>query len=135
MFQCSMCVSGFQSVNLSKSGPVYLISECKFVEDSHEGNRACRSKSGARLSDFRVQRYNISEPNARIICILLCILMCIPHRKSPKNTLFNQKQTKMKTYRIKEKRDIRSFCSLARYTIISTRRCERTPFILSRRER
>ena len=131
MFQCSMCVSGFQSI--------FLISECKFVEDSHEGNRACRSKSGARLSDFRVQRYNISAPNARIICILLCILlcilMCIPHRKSPKNTLFNQKQTKMKTYRIKEKRDIRSFCSLARYTIISTRRCERTPFILSRRER
>ena len=50
----------FLSANLSKTRtkeigcvarravPV-LISECKFVEDSHERNRVCRSKSGARL--------------------------------------------------------------------------------------
>ena len=87
-----MCVSGFQSVNLSKSGPVYLISECKFVEDSHEGNRACRSKSGARLSDFRVQRYNIFAPNARIMCIDMCIDICIATQKHPFFKLKRQKK-------------------------------------------
>ena len=33
------------------------------------------------LSDFRVQNYNISAPNARIMCIDMCIDICIATQK------------------------------------------------------
>lgn len=118
---------------------MFLISECKLVEDSHEGNRACRSKSGARLSDFRVQRYNISDPNARIICIDMCIDMCIAPRKSHFSRVKTRKKPEIHSqtslHRINERSDIRSLSALALYTIVSTSLCDFTPFILLRRSR